>query len=78
MKKKKFEEINSRGSDIYVECAIHVNEQNVSEWGYTFSLFGNYVNIDQNMDAEEMRRLVRCLTAALKATGEWKEEGGAQ
>ena len=76
--KKKFEDFSSVSSGIYAECAIHVNEKDVSEWGYTFSLFGNYIIIDRNLSAEEVRQLIRCLTAALKATGEWKEEGGAR
>ena len=35
--KKKFEDFSSVSSGIYAECAIHVNEKDVSEWGYTFS-----------------------------------------
>ena len=75
--KKKFSEVYARETDIYVQCSLYVTDKDTSEWGYTFSLFGNYVNIDEDMTAEEMRHLVACLTSALKATGEWKEEGGA-
>ena len=76
MRKKKLEEINPRESDIYVECSLHINERGVSKWGYNLSLFGKYVYVDKELDADDVRRLISCLTAALKATGEWKEEGG--
>lgn len=73
-KKKKFNEINSRVADMYVQCSLNVTGKETSEWGYTFSMFGNFVNIDE-LTAGEVRELVACLTAALKATGEWTEEG---
>lgn len=78
MRKKKLEEINPRESDIYVECSLHINERDVSKWGYNLSLFGKYVYVDGEMNAEDIRLLVRSLTAALKVTGEWKKKGGTK
>lgn len=75
MKRKKFNEINSHVADMYVQCSLNVTGKETSEWGYTFSMFGNFINIDE-LTADEVRELVSCLTAALKATGEWTEEGG--
>ena len=57
MRKKKLEEINPRESDIYVECSLHINERGVSKWGYNLSLFGKYVYVDGEMNAEDIRLL---------------------
>ena len=76
MKKKKFNEINSRVADMYVQCSLNVTGKETSEWGYTFSMFGEFINISEELTANEVHELIACLTAALKATGEWTEEGG--
>ena len=52
--------------------------RSVSKWGYNLSLFGKYVYVDGEMNAEDIRLLVRSLTAALKVTGEWKKKGGTK
>ena len=76
MKKKKFCEINHNNEDMYVYCEMKATENATSEYIYYLYCGGEVVLMDAELSADDVRCLITCLTAALKATGEWREEGG--
>lgn len=78
MKKKKYSDINNKNEDIYVFCEMKATDKATSEYIYYMYLNGEVVPGDDELNADDVRRMIACLTTALKATGEWKEEGGAQ
>ncbi len=78
MKKKKYSEISHKNEDMYVYCEMKATDKATSEFIYYLYLNGEVVLGDDELNAEDVRHMIACLTAALKATGEWKEEGGEQ
>lgn len=76
MKKKKFGDINHDNEEMYVYCEMKATENAVSDYIYYLYCGGECILQENELDADDVRRLIGCLTAALKATGEWKEEGG--
>jgi len=69
MKNKSIQE-----NDIYVNITFDCKDNEVSEYRYNLSLYGNYEL--ESLDEQEVREVISVLTAALAATG--KKEGGAQ
>jgi hypothetical protein len=78
MKKKKYGDINHNNEEMYVYCEMKATGNAVSDYIYYLYCGGECILQGNELDADDVRRLISCLTAALKATGEWKEEGGAQ
>ena len=76
--KKKFSEISHKNEDMYVFCEMKATDKATSEYIYYMYLNGEVILGDDELNADDVRHMIACLTAALKATGEWKEEGGEQ
>ena len=77
MKRKKFSDITHKTNDLYVYAEMKATEDATSEYIYYLYCGGEVVLMDAELNADDVRCLIGCLTTALKATGEWKEEGGA-
>ena len=61
-------------SDIYVNVTFDCKDNEVSEYRYNLSYYGNYDLED--MTEQDVREIIDALTAALAATA--KTKGGAQ
>lgn len=78
MKRKKFCDITHKTNDLYVYAVMKATEDATSEYIYYLYCGGEVVLMDAELSADDVRCLINCLQSALKATGEWKEEGGGQ
>lgn len=78
MKKVKYSEIDQHTDDIYVHAELKVTDRKTSGYIYYVMCKGDMTLIGDELDADGVRCLIRCLTAALKATGEWREEDDAE
>ena len=77
MKRMKYRDITPKTDDIYVYAEMKATENATSEYIYYLFCGGEIVLQGDELNADDVRRLIGCLQSALKATGEWKEEGGA-
>ena len=67
MKKKKYGDINHNNEEMYVYCEMKATGNAVSDYIYYLYCDGESVLMDKELDADDVRRLISCLTAALKA-----------
>lgn len=77
MKKVKYGEIDQHTDDIYVHAELKVTDQKTGGYIYYVMCNGTLALMDDELDADDVRCLIRCLTAALKATGEWRDDDAA-